>query len=216
MEIDTTGIIIGLKPYGERGVIAHVLTLANGVVSGLIRGGQVSKTLRTAGQIGQVGWAARLENHLGTMKFQPERNLAAMLLNDELGLAIMNSAFAMIADFLPEREAHADVYYATLRLLTDLPMLQGRDFKMAEYLRWETELLASIGYSLDFSKCAGCGRSDKLDYLSPKTGRAVCAECAAPYADRLMRLPLGLRELGHFFEMFAVKDLPAARKMLQV
>lgn len=206
MQLESQGVIIGLKNYGERAFIARVLTMEHGILAGIVRGGQLSKNRLMAGMQGMASWGARLENHLGTMRFAPERNLAAMLMNDEESLATMNSAFAMIADFLPEREAHPQVYFATLRLLLNATP--------DEYLRWETELLAAAGYSLDFSKCAGCGGRENLTRLSPKTGRAVCAKCAEPYNEKLFALPLGLNELGHFFRMFAVKELPPARERL--
>ncbi|MDR2686077.1 MAG: DNA repair protein RecO [Rickettsiales bacterium] len=211
MKIETNGIIIGLRVYGERALIATTLTQTSGVLSGIIAGAQVSKRRKMVGQLGAIEWGARLEGHLGTMRFMPERNLAALIMSDEQALAIMNSAFAMIGDFLPEREAHPDIYFATLRLLSNLPFAEN---KMAEYLRWEAELLTGIGYSLDLTKCAGCGGASDLTHLSPKTGRAVCAQCAAPHKDKLFTLPLGLAELGHFFQMAAEKSLPAARSLL--
>ncbi|MCL2629853.1 MAG: DNA repair protein RecO [Alphaproteobacteria bacterium] len=207
MQIETNGIIIGLRNYGERALIAKVLTQSHGVLAGIIRGGQTSKRRPMTGMQGEVVWSARLESHLGAIRFVAGRNLAAMLMNNEDTLAIMNSAFAMIADFLPEREAHEDVYFATLKLLAGNPGVE-------DYLKWETELLASIGYSLDFSKCGGCGVFKDLTHLSPKTGRAVCAACAEPYKDKLFALPLGIDQLGHFFGMFAVKKLPVVRSRI--
>ncbi|MDR0319532.1 MAG: DNA repair protein RecO [Rickettsiales bacterium] len=217
MQLESQGIIIGLKNYGERALIARVLTQGHGVLAGIVRGGQVSKNRLMVGQLGHASWSARLESHLGTMKFAPERNLAALLMNDEESLSIMNSAFAMIADFLPEREAHEKVYFATLKLLAEIPRSSAfgaNRRRMTDYLRWETELLSGIGYSLDFSKCAGCGCAKNLTHLSPKTGRAVCESCAAPHIEKLFSLPLGLSELEHFFNMFAVKPLPKAREYL--
>jgi len=46
-----------------------------------------------------------------------------------------------------------------------------------------------MGYGLDLSCCAASGAERGLTHVSPKSGRAVGAEAAAPYADRLLALP---------------------------
>jgi DNA repair protein RecO (recombination protein O) len=60
--------------------------------------------------------------------------------------------------------------------------------------RFELQILAELGFGLDLSACAGGGGSDDLIYVSPKSGRAVSREAGAPYADRMLKLPVFLRE----------------------
>ena len=69
-----------------------------------------------------------------------------------------------------------------------------------DYLLWEMTLLRELGFALDLTKCSGCAQTANLAYLSPKTGRAVCAECAEPYKNRLFRLPLTLDITINFLE----------------
>ncbi|HEY4163510.1 MAG TPA: DNA repair protein RecO C-terminal domain-containing protein [Dongiaceae bacterium] len=59
----------------------------------------------------------------------------------------------------------------------------------AAYVRWELDLLASLGFGLDLSHCAATGETRDLAYVSPKTGRAVGREAGRPYVDRLLVLP---------------------------
>jgi DNA repair protein RecO (recombination protein O) len=59
----------------------------------------------------------------------------------------------------------------------------------AELSRFELVLLEELGFGLDLTSCAATGATTGLTHVSPKTGRAVSAEAAAPYADRLFRLP---------------------------
>ena len=72
-------------------------------------------------------------------------------------------------------------------------VIYNNDFKGTPatdtYLGWEVNLLRELGYALDLHACAGCGATDNLTHLSPRTCRAVCEKCAAPYADRLYSLP---------------------------
>lgn len=101
-------------------------------------------------------------------------------------------------------------------------------------MRFETGLLQELGFGLDLSKCAATGSTDDLVYVSPRTGRAVCRDAGAPYAERLLKLPrfllsaqggldvgdigAGLDLTGHFLErfVFAVmnRPLPPARVWL--
>ena len=132
---------------------------------------------------------------------------------------------------MPERHPYPQVYDATGRLLDALEA----DERWAEAMvRWELALLAELGFGLDLSACAATGAVDELAYVSPRSGRAVSREAAAPYADKLLPLPsflarpedtaaaaaadvvAGLRLTGWFFEkhVFAGQGgrMPAARE----
>ena len=111
---------------------------------------------------------------------------------DNNKLAFMNSMFALIETLLPEREAYPELYNTTIKTLADI--------NSESYLGWELSLLRDLGYALDLSKCSGCGRTDNLIYLSPRTGRAVCSECGEPYVDKLFKLPINLNTTLRFLE----------------
>lgn len=105
---------------------------------------------------------------------------------------------------------------------------------MGAYLRWESQLLAGLGYGLDLSECAVTGVRENLDYVSPRSGRAVSGDAAGEWRDRLLPLPSlmtdeaedgtpedwknGLALTGHFLSrwVFGVRHqpLPAARERL--
>ena len=46
-----------------------------------------------------------------------------------------------------------------------------------------------LGIGLDLSECAATGSRENLKYVSPKTGKAVCAAAGEPYKDRLYAFP---------------------------
>jgi DNA repair protein RecO (recombination protein O) len=54
---------------------------------------------------------------------------------------------------------------------------------------FELMLLNATGYGLDLLECAATGTAENLIYISPKSGRAVCAEAGEPYKDKLFHLP---------------------------
>lgn len=214
MQIESDGILINMRPFNERDCVAHIFTRDNGVLVGMIRGANVAKKNKPLiGQFGNVVWNARLESQLGVFHFESEKNLSApLILNNDL-LKIMNAMFALIYTLLPERESYEHLYLQTLDLLYALPKL---DNPYDLYLKWELDLLHDLGYALDLTKCSGCGRNDNLCYLSPKTGRAVCVECGAPYVDKLYKLPISLDVTKRFLNNVCVNqnvDLPVSRKI---
>ena len=215
MQIETVGILINMYPFSERDMIARIFTQDSGVLVGMLRGAVVAKKNKPLiGQYGAVSWNARLDSQLGVFHWESEKNLSApLMLNNDL-LKMMNAAFALIGTLIPERESYEPLYMNTLQLLKDLAVSQS---PYDDYLKWEICLLSELGYALDLSKCSGCQKTDNLCYISPKTGRAVCANCGEPYKDKLYKMPVSLVTTERFINGICVAqgvDVPAARKML--
>ena len=193
MKLESTGIIVSLRPFGERDAVAHIFTEHHGVLTGMLRGaGMNSKNKYLVGQMGVVAWNARLDSQLGVFHFESQKNLALSAMMDNNKLVFMNAMFSLIETLLPEREPYQDLYVSTLKTLDDI--------NAESYLQWELDLLRNLGYALDLSHCSGCGCTDNLIYLSPRTGRAVCSNCGAPYRDKLFKLPINLQTTLRFLE----------------
>ncbi|MCL2737473.1 MAG: DNA repair protein RecO [Alphaproteobacteria bacterium] len=197
MKLESVGIIIGLRPFEERDSIARIFTRGHGVLAGMMKGAQVArKNKPLVGQYGPCSWNARLDSQLGVFHFESERNMAAPLMSDSAALSFMNSAFALLTTLLPERAEDAPLFDMTIEMLR-LP-------SAARYLDWEVHLLRSLGYALDLSACGGCGRAAGLEFLSQRTGRAVCAECAAPYMEHVFPMPVDLAATRFFLSRAAL------------
>ena len=182
------GIVLSARRHGERGLIVHLLTRERGRHAGLVRGGQGPRT-RMRYQTGNrlaITWSARLSEHLGYLAGELLRGHAARFIDDRLRLACLSSAASMAESCLPEREPHPRAYAGLNTLLEALD--DDRDYA-ALYVRWELDLLAELGYGLDLSHCAGNGTTENLTYVSPRSGQAVSEEAAAPYREKLLRLP---------------------------
>ena len=214
MQIETSGILINMRPFSERDAIAHIFTRDNGVLVGMLRGAVSAKKNKVLiGQCGVVSWNARVDSQLGVFHFESEKNMAAPLMLDADLLKIMNAVFALIYTLIPEREPYEHLYSKTMDLLQELPNSKS---PYDLYLNWEIDLLKDLGYALDLTKCSGCGRIDNLVYLSPRTGRAVCRDCGLPYDNRLYKLPLNLNITKLFISGICDAqgaDIPTARKM---
>lgn len=182
------GILLSVRRHGETSAIIDVFTEEKGRHAGVVRGGtsrKIAPVLQPGAQL-DVAWRARLEDHIGTFAVEPVRSRAALVLDSRLALAGMNAVTALLAFCLPEREPHPLLYRRSEQLLD----LLGQDviWPLA-YLRWELALLNEMGYGLDLDKCAVTGATDGLRYVSPKSGRAVSAEGAGVWADRLLPVP---------------------------
>lgn len=233
MEWDAPAIVLDVRPHGEGNAVASVLTEAQGVHRGLARGGTARARIAVwqPGNLVQARWVARLADQLGSFSAELVHPAAALAMDDPLHLAVLGACCAVASGALPEREAHPRVFQGLMRLIAGLsqpgPVL-------AELVRWEAALLADLGYGLDFSACAITSATNGLAYVSPRTGRAVTAEAAGVWRERLLALPgfllnpaedgtradwaAGLRLTGHFLarDAFGVrhKPLPVARQML--
>ncbi len=230
MEWRDQGIVLAVRRHGENAAIVEVFTPSRGRHAGVVRGGtsrRMAPILQPGAQI-DVAWRARLEEHLGHFTVEPVRSRAAAL-SDRMALAGMNAVCALLAFALPEREAHEPLYRRTETLLD---LLGDDDLWPLAYLRWELALLEETGYGLDLTACAVTGAQEGLEYVSPRTGRAVTRAGAGDWADRLLPLPpvlLGegaapddeiaaaFRVTGHFLTehlapQLGHKPLPEARQ----
>ncbi|MEW9918434.1 DNA repair protein RecO [Marimonas sp. MJW-29] len=233
MEWRDQGILLATRRHGETSAIIEMFTPARGRHVGVVRGGtsrRIAPMLQPGAQL-DVSWRARLEDHIGSFTVEPVRSRAAAAMGDRLALAGLNAVTALLSFCLPEREPHPALYARTEALLDLLG--QGDIWPLA-YLQWEQALLEEMGYGLDLSSCAVTGATEGLIFVSPKSGRAVSAEGAGEWADRLLPLPdvlrgegdaedaeiaLALKTTGHFLSAHLAanlgdKPLPEARARL--
>ena len=225
------GILLAVRPHGETSAIAEAFCATHGRHAGVVLGG-VSRRMRPflqPGVLAQLGWRARLDEHLGHFTVEPLRNRAALALGDRLALAGIGAVAALLGAVLPERAPHPALYDRTNALLDLLG--QAEVWPLA-YLQWEMAVLEEMGFGLDLSVCAVTGAQDDLRYVSPRTGRAVSRGGAGDYAPRLLPLPpvlrgegeaaprdiaAALQVTGHFLKDRLLpegKELPAARTRL--
>lgn len=145
--------------------------------------------LQTGNEV-TANWRARLSEHLGSFTIELADARAARLMDDPLRLAGLTSLAATASAALPEREPHPPVFEAALAVLDAIEASPPDSIAwVAGLVRWELGLLRELGFALDLSACAATGQVDDLTYVSPRSGRAVNTEAAAPYRDKLLPLP---------------------------
>ncbi len=192
MEWRDEGLIIGVRRHGEASTIVEAMTRAHGRHLGLVRGGRSTRlraTLQPGNTIG-LTWRARLDEHLGSFAVEPLSLRAGRLMESALALAGINYLAALMR-VLPERDPHEPLYEAASLIVEALDEAMLAPTLIA---RFEAQILADCGFRLDLSRCAATGATERLIYVSPKSGRAVSAEAGAPWRDRLLPLPPFLRD----------------------
>lgn len=193
MEWRDQGIILSTRKHGETSVILEVFTPQKGRHAGVVHGGvsrKMTPILQPGGQV-DLQWRARLEDHIGSFSVEPLHSRSEALEN-RMALAGLNAVTALLSFALPEREPHEALYRRTEPLLD---LLGQTGLWPLAYLNWELALLEDLGFGLDLSSCAVTGQVEDLQFVSPKSGRAVSKQGAGDWADRLLPLPPCL--LGH-------------------
>jgi DNA repair protein RecO (recombination protein O) len=228
IEWQDDAVVLQARPHGESALVLIALTRDHGRHAGLVHGGQSQRqrALYQPGNRLRAVWRARLADNLGSFACEPERAYGAAFLGDRERLAGIAAAASVCDQALPEREPHPACFDGLLALLESL----SGPFWAEAYVRWELGLLGELGFGLDLERCAVTGTAEDLAWVSPRSGRAVCQEAAAPYRDRLLALPgflagrgaggpaevaEGLALTGYFLGRHVFhphnRDLPAAR-----
>ncbi len=231
-EWQAPAVVLAARPYGEGDALVTVLTEHEGLRRGLARGGgsRGQASLWQPGNLVQARWIARLADQLGALSAELVHPGAALAMDDAVALGVLSAACAVSEGALPEQEAHGAVFAGLVQLIAGLSRGAAA---LADLVRWEAALLTDLGYGMDLSACAVSGATHGLAYVSPRTGRAVAADAAGVWTERLLRLPAflvgdgegdpaawrdGLALTGHFLARDAFghqhRPLPPARVML--
>jgi len=192
MQWQDEAIILGIRRHGETSVIAEVMTRARGRHLGMVRNGR-SRTMQPVlqpGNLVEVTWRARLDEHLGVFSAEPLNFRAAVLMEHAASLHGVQ-ALAALLRLLPERDPHPHLYDMLNIVLDHLNEASGAG---ELFVRFELAVLNDLGFGLDLAQCAATGAREDLDYISPKSGRAVSRQAGLPYHDKLFKLPEFLRE----------------------
>lgn len=197
MRLTASGIVCAVRSHGEHGAIVRVLTADHGIVAGYVRGGR-SRTLRPVlipGNSVVVTLAARTEQQLAGMTVEPAHSLAG-LHGEPLAAAAIDWVCALCATALPEAQPYPRIHATMAAVLAAIELAPAARGWAASLARFELLLLQELGFGLDLGSCAATGVTDTLNWVSPRTGRAVSAAAGAAYADRLLALPAFLRDGG--------------------
>ena len=197
MRSETKAIVSALRNHGEHGAIVRLMSPEQGLVAAYVRGarGRRMRPVLIPGNVVQVELSARTETQLpqATVELVHSRG---SLLSEPLPAAAIEWAAVLTATVLPEGQPYPRLYEALEGLLDAIEAAPSASGWGAGLVRYELLLLAELGFGLDLDRCAVSGGNDNLVAVSPKSGRAVSAAEAEPYAGKLLPLPAFVREGG--------------------
>jgi DNA repair protein RecO (recombination protein O) len=147
------------------------------------------------GNVVEAELAARTEAQLPQARIELLHSRGP-LLNEPLLASAIEWATVLTATVLPEGQPYPRIFDMLEGLLDAIEAAPAASGWGPALVRFELLLLAELGFGLDLDRCAVSGREDDLVAVSPKSGRAVSAAEAEPYAARLLPLPPFVRSGG--------------------
>lgn len=196
MNLSDRGIILSSRKYSENSFIVKILSENHGLYSGFVRGAS-KKNQNIAYQnfnLVDFNWRSRIEENLGFFQIELARSFLAKIISCPIKLSCLNALALIIENNVLERDSHSEIFHGLLNLLNNLDQ-ENSEF-LQNYIKFEIELLKTLGYGIDLSECAATGSKENLQFVSPKSGRAVSLEAGEKYRDKLLILPQFLIEKG--------------------
>jgi DNA repair protein RecO (recombination protein O) len=190
MRSETQAIVCALRAHGEHGAIVRLMTPEQGLVAAYVRGarGRRMRPVLMAGNVVQAQLSARTATQLPQAAVELVHSRGP-LLSEPLPAAAIEWATVLTATVLPEGQPYPPLFQALEGLLDAVEAAPSASGWGAALVRYELLLLAELGFGLDLESCAVTGANDDLVAVSPKSGRAVSAAEAEPYAGKLLPLP---------------------------
>jgi len=197
MRFETKAIVCALRNHGEHGAIVRLMTPEHGLQAAYVRGarGRRMRPVLIAGNVVEAHLSARTDTQLPQAAIELVHSRGP-LLTEPLPASAIEWATVLTATALPEGQPYPRLYEVLEGLLDAVEAAPSASGWGAALVRYELMLLAELGFGLDLESCVVTGANDNLVAVSPKSGRAVSAAEAGPYAGKLLPLPAFIREGG--------------------
>ncbi|MDR3132164.1 MAG: DNA repair protein RecO [Rickettsiales bacterium] len=187
------GIVIAIKKYGDKNLVLSLFTKNHGKRRGLTRLTNDSNYKFQISNLLYAEWSAKLPENLGFFKCELIESPSHHFFQDRLKSITIVSFSSILEKVLPESEPYA-VLYDNFLYFIDVIKHDNESWQ-GHYLNLELLLLTQLGFKLDLSKCAVTGAQEDLQFISPKTGRAVSKQAGDYYADKLLPFPQMLHDV---------------------
>ncbi len=187
MQWKDSAIIIKKYDHSDHLSIVSCFTIKYGLRKGIVKLGNKKQQQACIGNVVEIIWKGRLEEHLGRFDIQAQEFVYPFIYNDHKKLVSLQSILELLSVCLVEKEPQQELYEHLENFIYKLKF--GESNWLLSMVFLEMHILAKLGFGFDCSKCAVTGSAENLAYLSPKTGRAVSERIGKPYAEKLFVLP---------------------------
>ncbi len=213
MRWEGEGLLLDARRYGETSALINVFAVSLGRRVGLVRGA-FSKKNKSVIQPGNqlfLTWNSRIEESLGTFKVELIKSRYHTISEERIGLELFNLICVLCSTFLPERLDFDDLYHQTIMCIEGKHRIEE---KLRRYVEWELQLLTSLGFGLDLSKCVVSGSKKDLKFVSPKSGCAVSSKSGVGWEKKLLVLPDFLGDMKSA-KILSIADLENGFKLTE-
>ena len=150
MHIATPAIVCAVLAHGEAGAVARLMTPADGLQPGYVRGGR-SRRLRPVlmpGNVVQAEFRARTDAQLAALTVELVASRAT-LMAEPLAAAAIAWTCALTATALPEGQAYPRVHAGLEGVLAAIEAAPSARGWARALVRFELLLLAELGFGLE-------------------------------------------------------------------
>ena len=205
MKFNDEGYIINVKKHGESSAILSVISKEHGKVVGYVKKKKKKKNLGVYQLGNKVSFEAyaRVDENMLSLKVELISPDAVNFISEMPKLETLAALCGLCNVCMPEQLALDRLYYY---IESFFGLINQKNW-LANYAFFEFYLLDFLGIALDLSECSATGITENLKYVSPKTGKAVCAEAGEPYKDRLFSFPQFIVEQNYEPTPQEIRDL---------
>lgn len=206
MQFSSEGYIIKLRNHGEKSLIITLVCPQRGKITAYVNGAKSKKNLGIyqLGNYISFNAYARIEENMLTLKgVELLKSHAVDFMLDTAKTEALSSVCTLLDICVPENDNLGKLYTATNDFFSGI----SHSNWLVYYSFFEFYLLEYLGVGLDIYSCAVTGKTTDLQYISPKTGRAVCAEIGAPYKEKLFAYPHYIVDKNYMPTTAEVADL---------
>lgn len=185
MEWNDSGIIVSNSIFNDKSIRIGCLTEKHGLRYGILNKSKNNNSI-TIGNTVEINWRGRLENHLGKFTIKSYQAVYQYIYNDYKRLNAVLNVCSLIVLSVLEKENQERLY---IKLNNFLKLIASNNFLWVnDLIKLELYLLRVSGFGLELNKCTVTETTHNLQYISPKTGKAVSSDAGKPYAKKLFPL----------------------------
>jgi DNA repair protein RecO (recombination protein O) len=206
MQFSGEGYIIKIRNHGEKSLILTLVCPQRGKITGFVSGAHTKRSLGIyqLGNYISFNAYARVEENMFNFKgVELVKSYTADFLTDPDKIDALSSLCRLTDICVAENDDLGNLF----NMIKDFFQHIHQQNWLVYYSFFEYYLLDFLGVGLDTYKCAITGKTSDLQYISPKTGRAVCAEVGIPYKDRLYAYPHYIVDKNYAPEYAEVADV---------
>jgi len=206
MRFSDEGYITKILKHGENSAIVTILSLSHGKISGFIKSALSKKKLGIyqLGNLVSFNAYARLEENMPQLLgVELVKANAVNFFNSNQKLTILSTFCELMNTCIAE---HENLEFLNFYIKDFFAAETDFDI-LVRYSFLEYYLLDFLGIGLDLSECVATGIKENLEFISPKSSKAVCYDAGLPYKDKLFKFPHYIVDKNYNPNLMEVADL---------